>query len=127
MKMTTVRFGSDLWGLLESEAERVGVSVSQYLREAALARATAAAAARGDAAFELLAGAIREVAVDHHDTALRHAASDALSHLARLAAADVREESGAVAAESAQARRTAKARQERAAAVAAESARLRER
>jgi hypothetical protein len=48
MKVTTVRFGVDLWGLLDAEAARVGVSVSQYIREAALARAAAAAAARGE-------------------------------------------------------------------------------
>lgn len=57
MKITTVRFGEDLWALLETEAARGGVSVSQYIREAALARAVAAAAARGDEPFELLARA----------------------------------------------------------------------
>lgn len=127
MKVTTVRFGSDLWELLEGEAERVGVSVSQYLREAALARATASAAARGDAPFEVLAGAIREVAVHHHDSALRHAATDALSHLARLVAADARDATAAVTAESGQAQRMASKRQERAAELVAEAARLLER
>src|ERR1700759_804572 len=48
MKVTTVRFGEDLWQLLEDEAERVGISVSQYIREAALTRAAAAVTARGD-------------------------------------------------------------------------------
>ena len=48
MKVTTVRFGTDLWRFLEAEANHVGVSVSQYVREAALARAAAASAARGD-------------------------------------------------------------------------------
>jgi hypothetical protein len=124
MKVTSVRFGSDLWELLEGEAARVGVSVSQYLREAALARATAAAAARGEAPFELLAGAIREVAADHPDTALRHAASDALSHLARLVAVDTREAAEAVTAESRQARLMAKRRRDRAAEVAREAERF---
>ncbi len=55
MRVSAVRFGDDLWQLLESEASRVGVSISQYVREAALARATAAAAARGEEPFELLA------------------------------------------------------------------------
>jgi hydroxymethylglutaryl-CoA reductase len=54
MKVTTVRFGVDLWGLLDAEAARVGVSVSQYIREAALARAAAAAAARGEEPLGLL-------------------------------------------------------------------------
>jgi Mobilization protein NikA len=48
MKVTTVRFGEDLWRLLEDEAEQVGISVSQYIREAALTRAAAAVTARGD-------------------------------------------------------------------------------
>ena len=55
MRVTTVRFGHDLWRLLESEAALVGTSVSQYIREASLARAAAAAAARGESAFERLA------------------------------------------------------------------------
>jgi hypothetical protein len=57
MKVTTVRFGLDLWTLLEAEAQKSGVSVSQYIREAALARAAAAAAARGEDLYELLASA----------------------------------------------------------------------
>ena len=52
MRVTTVRFGHDLWQLLEVEAALVGTSVSQYIREASLARAAAAAAARGESAFE---------------------------------------------------------------------------
>ena len=54
MKATTVRFGPDLWALLEAEAARVGVSVSQYIREAALARAAFAAGARADLPSDLL-------------------------------------------------------------------------
>jgi hypothetical protein len=55
MRVMGIRFGADLWSLLEEEAARIGVSVSQYVREAALARASASAAARGADAFELLA------------------------------------------------------------------------
>jgi len=36
MRATTVRFSADLWELLEREAARSGVSVAQYVREAAL-------------------------------------------------------------------------------------------
>lgn len=43
MHQTTIRFGAELWGLLEKEAERTGVSVAQYVRDAALARAAYAA------------------------------------------------------------------------------------
>ena len=44
MKVTTVRFGADLWALLEREAALAGVSVAQYVREAALAAGTRAGA-----------------------------------------------------------------------------------
>jgi hypothetical protein len=38
MHQTTVRFGVDLWEALEETAERLGISVAQYIREATLAR-----------------------------------------------------------------------------------------
>ena len=91
MKTTTVRFGADLWRLLEHEAAGVGVSVSQYLREAALARAAAAAAARGDAPLALLAGAIDEVTADR-PAATRHPAQRALAALAQALAQEQAEE-----------------------------------
>ena len=53
MHQTTVRFGSDLWEALEDECARLGVSVAQYLREAALTRLIYAAGRRGDDEFEL--------------------------------------------------------------------------
>lgn len=62
MRVTTLRFGTDLWALLEREAEAAGTSVSQYVREAALARASASAGARGDVPFALLSAGAREVA-----------------------------------------------------------------
>jgi hypothetical protein len=64
MKVTTVRFGRDLWELLESESELVGTSVSQYIREAALARAAASAGSRGQSPFELLADAARGLSAE---------------------------------------------------------------
>jgi len=56
MRVSAIRFGTDLWQVLEIEAAAVGVSVSQYVREAALMRAAAAATARGEDPFQLLAG-----------------------------------------------------------------------
>jgi hypothetical protein len=53
MHQTTVRFGADLWEALEAECARLGVSVAQYLREAALTRLVYAAGRRGDDEFEL--------------------------------------------------------------------------
>jgi hypothetical protein len=52
MHQTTVRFGEDLWEALEQECDRVGLSVAQFVREAALARLAYAAAKRGDREFE---------------------------------------------------------------------------
>ncbi len=57
MRVSAVRMSDDLFRLLESEAHRVGVSVSQYVREAALARAVAAAARRGEDPYDVLARA----------------------------------------------------------------------
>ncbi len=48
MRATTVRFGADLWEALELEAARTGVSVAQYVREAALARVAHVAGLRGE-------------------------------------------------------------------------------
>lgn len=53
MHQTTVRFGGDLWKALEREGDRLGVSVAQYVREAALARLMYAASKRGDEEFDL--------------------------------------------------------------------------
>ena len=47
MHQTTVRFGADLWQELERESALMGVSIAQYVREAALARLIHAAAERG--------------------------------------------------------------------------------
>ncbi|MGX6450088.1 ribbon-helix-helix domain-containing protein, partial [Patulibacter sp. S7RM1-6] len=38
MHQTTIRFGNDLWEALAAAAQREGVSVAQYVREAAVAR-----------------------------------------------------------------------------------------
>jgi GAF domain-containing protein len=49
MRATTVRFGDDLWGLLERESARHGISAAQFVRDATILRIAFLAAGRGDA------------------------------------------------------------------------------
>jgi len=107
MKVTTVRFGTDLWALLETEADRVGVSTSQYIREAALARAAAAAAARGASPFDLLAASARDLLRADPDPTERRAAGRALAALARSVADESVSDARAVTAQSEQSMRRA--------------------
>lgn len=48
MRATTVRFGEDLWAMLDEESARAGVSAAQFVREAAILRLAALAGRRGD-------------------------------------------------------------------------------
>jgi hypothetical protein len=113
MKVTTVRLGADLWALLDAEADRAGVSVSQYMREAALARAAFAAGARDDAPDVLLAA--------WAETLLRggpeHAANTQrlIAALERSQSREHRDDAAALRAESRQARSRAKQLRQRAA------------
>jgi glutathione S-transferase len=109
MKVTTVRFGEDLWALLEAEADHAGVSVSQYIREAALARAAFLVGARAGVADELLAAWSRTLVSGGHDSPEHDAATQRLiAALARSEFRRGRDEAAAVRGESRQARRQAK-------------------
>jgi hypothetical protein len=48
MRATTIRFPNDLWDQLEREARKHGISVAQYVRDAALYRVAYSAGARED-------------------------------------------------------------------------------
>ena len=48
MRATTIRFPNDLWEQLEQEARTQGISVAQYVRDAALYRVAYSAGARED-------------------------------------------------------------------------------
>jgi hypothetical protein len=48
MRATTIRFPNDLWEQLEREAKKQGISVAQYVRDAALYRVAFTAGARSD-------------------------------------------------------------------------------
>ena len=53
MRATTIRFGEDLWDMLEREATEQGISTAQLIREAAIMRVAALAAHRGDDGLEI--------------------------------------------------------------------------
>jgi hypothetical protein len=113
MHQTTVRFGPDLWAALEDECARLGVSVAQYLREAAIARLayTAGRTGQPDYEFALIgagAHAISEgrpdggaqlsdrpmprVSAESAEQVLAAAAVSAQSKLVRARAGEVREQ-----------------------------------
>src|SRR5215212_7199886 len=96
MKATTVRFSEDLWSTISAEAELAGLSASQFIREAALARAAAAAGARGEVIFDPFPLEI--------DGITKRAARSA----GEGGQAELRSEAEAVRAESRQARRNSK-------------------
>ncbi len=104
MKVTTVRFGVDLWRLIEAEAATAGVSASQYIREASLARAAAAAAARGEDPLGVLAGPSGTPAKGGSE---KQADQRGIAGSLRRRAAEIRLEGKAATAESKQAMRRA--------------------
>ena len=52
MRATTIRFPNDLWEQLEREARKQGISVAQYVRDAALYRVAYSAGARDETSDE---------------------------------------------------------------------------
>jgi GAF domain-containing protein len=84
MKATTVRFGEDLWAMLESESLRLGVSAAQFVREATIMRVAMLAGARGDPDAELSIAEIASRASGRHRGATELA--KALAEPGRLAA-----------------------------------------
>ena len=48
MRATTVRFGDDLWDLLEAEASAQGISAAQFVRDATIMRLGVISGRRGD-------------------------------------------------------------------------------
>lgn len=111
MKATTLRFSDDLWAALSVEAAMAGVSTSQFIREAALARAAAAAGARGEMLFGSFSETVEEVRrTSPAEGGREPAIQEALSMLSRALAGSVRSDAEALRAESQQARRTSAAR-----------------
>jgi hypothetical protein len=113
MKVTTVRFSEDLWAAVAAEAALSGVSASQFIREAALARAATAAGARGEALFDSFASTFDEVESGASLPPDRqHDVHAALAVLSRALTGATRDEAAALRAESRQARRSSEERRE---------------
>ena len=78
MHQTTERFGSDLWDEISLEAERAGVSVAQYVRDAALMRVSYTRGREGDphypAVLEVIAESRAGDELEERSTAARGAA-----------------------------------------------------
>lgn len=109
MKVTTVRFSEDLWDAVAREAALSGLSASQFIREAALARAAAAAGARGELPFGSYSATVAEIsATTPESSAHPREIQRALALLARAVAADIRGEAGAVRAQSRQSQHRAR-------------------
>jgi GAF domain-containing protein len=83
MKATTVRFGEDLWAMLERESRRLGVSSAQFVREATIIRLAMLAGSRGDPDAELT---IADIAARAHGRARNDDLTKALAEPGRLAA-----------------------------------------
>jgi GAF domain-containing protein len=83
MKATTVRFGEDLWAMLDRESRRLGVSAAQFVREATIMRVAMLAGSRGDPDAELT---IADIAARASGRARVDDVAKALAEPGRLAA-----------------------------------------
>ena len=109
MKATTIRFGTDVWDAIAAEAEKAGVSTAQFIRDAALARAAAAAGARGEMLFDPMATGLHDAArFDSLPADRQREIRNAVSAITRASAAETRNGSRALRAESQQARRVSR-------------------
>ena len=70
MHQTTVRFGGELWRELVSEADRCGISVAQYVREAAVARLARSGISRGGESAERITASTLRALRDQHVSTL---------------------------------------------------------
>ena len=83
MKATTVRFGEDLWAMLDRESGRLGVSAAQFVREATIIRLAMLAGRRSDHDSELT---LADIAARAHGRARNDDLAKALAEPGRLAA-----------------------------------------
>jgi GAF domain-containing protein len=90
MRATTVRFGEDLWQMLEREAAANGVSAAQFVREATILRLAMLAGLRGDGEARATLGSLAGEVQKANDDPVAKAVSDPgrLASLTRTALLD---------------------------------------
>jgi GAF domain-containing protein len=90
MRATTVRFGEDLWAMLEQEAATSGLSAAQFVREATILRLAMLAGMRGDDAARTTIASIADEAKRSSDDPVAKAVADPgrLAALARTGLLD---------------------------------------
>src|SRR3954453_21054669 len=93
----------DLRAFLESEAHHAGVTLSQYIREAAMARLIAERMLSDQERFKRLSRSVREAMADDAVARSPHAVDLVLAALTRLKAIEQTDESRALVAQSAEA------------------------
>jgi len=76
MRATTVRFGEDLWRLLEQEAAKTGLSAAQFVREATILRLGLLAGMRGDEPARMTLSTLAAAAEGARDGAVAAAVND---------------------------------------------------
>lgn len=87
MRATTVRFGEDLWAMLEKEAARSGLSAAQFVREATILRLAMLAGIRGDESARATLATIAQQAEAKASPANGHdSVAKAVADAGRLAA-----------------------------------------
>jgi uncharacterized protein (DUF1778 family) len=84
-----VELRSDLREFLESEAQHAGVTLSQYIGEAAIARAIAGRMLTDQERFERLSGSVHEAMADDDVARSPHAADLVLAAMTRLTAIEL--------------------------------------
>ena len=97
MHQTTVRFGPDLWGDIEAEARRAGVSVAQYVRDSAMMRVAYTRGRDGDPHYDAALALVADddpnrEAADFSMGARREAAQRAESRQGRRRARAIRDQ-----------------------------------
>ncbi len=89
MRATTVRFGEDLWELLEAEAATQGISAAQFVRDSAIMRLGILSGRRGDDEASLTLEQVAAGALSSRPRFKRDAVIGDVARLSALRATDL--------------------------------------